>query len=79
MEVIIPTISNPGLFAYDPENPTKYTEACSHAVHSILYALSQAGFTIKDNSGDFTLIRLSRDRDFDEISVGSSVHFIDEE
>jgi len=46
----MPTISNPGLFTYDPANPTKYTESCSHAIHQVLYALSQAGYEIRDLS-----------------------------
>ena len=50
MTVEMPTISNPGLFTYDPANPTKYTESCSHAIHQVLYALSQAGYEIRDLS-----------------------------
>lgn len=69
MRVIMPTISNPGTFVYDPENPTKYTEACSHAIHQVFYALSQAGFEISMNEGNFFKIDLYRDRDFDEIEI----------
>ena len=69
MDVIMPTISDPGTFVYDPENPTQYTEACSHAIHSILYALSSAGFSISEGDGNFYQIDIARDRDFDEITV----------
>ena len=41
------TASDPGSFAYDAENPTKYTEACSHAIHKILYGLSEQGFVVR--------------------------------
>ena len=77
MQVIIPTISDPGSFVYDPENPTAYTEACSHAIHQILHALSDAGFTISEGEGNLYQIDIARDRDFDEITVLPASSFDD--
>lgn len=59
MKVQFPTISNPGSFVYDSENPTKYTEACSHAIHKILFALSDAGFQMDDGEDTFNLLKLA--------------------
>jgi hypothetical protein len=69
MRVVMPSISDPGFFTYDPENPTKYTEACSHAIHQILYTLSQAGFEIVSDAGNVFHLEIARDRDFDELTV----------
>jgi len=74
---IMPTISDPGNFVYDPDNPTIYTEACSHAVHQILYALSATGFELSDESSGMR-ITLDRDRELDEITLYSSMESIDE-
>jgi hypothetical protein len=79
MKVPMPTISNPGSFVYDSENPTKYTEACSHAIHRVLYALSEAGFEISDGEGSQVMVRLARDRDFDELTIAPLDGILDEE
>lgn len=78
MKVPMPAISDPGVFVYDPDAPTKYTEALSHALHLILYTLSSAGAEIEDSPSFASIFQIDKDRDFDRITIASDVSSLTE-
>lgn len=77
--VQFPVINDPGTFVYDAENPTKYTEACSHAIHSVLYAMYQGGYVLSSEDTPITKIHIDRYREFDSVQVIPGVSTVIEE
>lgn len=79
MRIPMPAISDPLTFIYDQDNPTLYTEGLSHALHLILFTLSEAGAELDDGSPSYMSISIDRDRDFDTIQLHASIESMEEE
>jgi len=76
--IALPEITDPGVFVYDSESPTQYTEACSHAIHSILRACYVGGYLIQSEELSGMLLHIDRYRGFDSIQVGPLSESIEE-